>query len=347
MPILAGIQSRNYRIGQIKAGDKDENGRPRRLEGFRFTTHSPRVAAEVAEFYHGEDPRPWGRQWEVYTSVREIDMALPPGRLVISQAMMRWSGGGPTMVCDGVHTSQPQRGPCQCPQPANPDDEESVWEAIRERRRLAGLKNPKGCYPYTWINVCLVDIGGFGVWQLLSKSENAAAELIQQAELLERARAAGQYLPARIGLEYREARVDGMLRQYNVPVLRVDPSIRAIANGDFANRPLTDQLPPAAGEERRAIAAGRPPAAAPPPPEAVVTAAMTAQEFADQAAEAADRSQVKAIQAQVAGRELGEDAVWVPDAEAPETHIEMTLTEYLRRRWRELGASVPQEASAQ
>ena len=79
MPILAGIQRRSYVVGRIRAGDKDSEGRPHRLEGFRFTTPSPKVAGEVAEFTGGQQPRPWGREWEVYTSIREIAVALPPG----------------------------------------------------------------------------------------------------------------------------------------------------------------------------------------------------------------------------------------------------------------------------
>ena len=227
---------------------------------------------------------------------------------------MRWSGGGPTMVCDGITTSQPQRGPCQCPQPDDPGDEDSVWEAIRERRRLAGLKTPQGCYPYTWINVCLPDIGGFGVWQLLSKSENAAAEIIQQAALLEQARAAGQYLPARLALEYREARVDGMLRQYNVPAIRIDASIRAIANGEFAGRSLADQLPPAPGEQRRAITSGaalaredRPAIAQDKPP--------TAQQIADAAAKATTLDELTPLKAQSNEHRLGEDMICPPGSD--------------------------------
>jgi hypothetical protein len=265
MTILTGIQTRSYVVGRIRAGDKDENGRPHRLDGFRFTSPSPKVAGEIAEWCQGEEPRPWGKQWEVYTSLAEIAVALPPGSLIINQSMMRWSGGGPTMVCDGVTTTRPQRGPCQCPQPGDPCDPESVWQAINERRRLAAQKNPQGCYPYTWINVSLPDIsGGTGVWRLLSKSENAAAEIIAQAVLLERARAAGRFLPARLALEYRESRVDGLLRQYNVPALRIDDSLRAIAGmgGDFNGRPLAEQLPPAP-ERARAITTG---ASAPPPP---------------------------------------------------------------------------------
>jgi Recombination directionality factor-like len=308
MPILAGIQRRNYVIGRIRGGDKDAKGLPHRLDGFRFTTPSPKVAAEIAEYTQGDEPRSWGREWEVYTKIRRIPVALPPGDLVISQAMMRWSGGGPTMVCDGVTTSQPRRGPCQCPQPADPCDEDSVWEAIRERRRLAGLKTPQGCYPYTWINVCLPDIsGGGGVWRLLSKSENAAAELIQQAALLERARAAGQYLPAELALEYREARVDGMLRQYNVPAIRIDASIRAIANGDFAGRSLADQLPPAPGEQRRAITSGA--ASRGDRPVVVQDKPPTAQQIADAAAKAATLGELTPLKAQANEHRLGEDMI--------------------------------------
>lgn len=339
MAILAGIQRRNYRIGQIKAGDKDEKGFPRRLAGFRFTTHAPNVAAEVAEFFGGEQPRPWGKQWEVYTKVSDIAIALPPGDLVISQAMMRWSGGGPTMVCDGVNTSQPQRGPCQCPQPEDPGDEDSVWEAIRERRKLASQKTPRGCFPYTWINVCLPDIGGgSAVWQLLSKSENAAAEIIQQAALLERARTAGQYLPARLALEYREARVDGMLRQYNVPVLRVDASIRAIANGEFAGRSLADQLPPAPGGSRLAITGGTT-APAPreerPAPVARTQRPPTAQDIANAAAKATARTQIVEMKAQAGEHRVEQDMICPPGS----SDLYEELDSYLHGRWEELPAA--------
>jgi len=328
MAIRAGLQARNYRVGQIKAGDKDEKGRPRRLDGFRFVTPARSAALEVAAYYQGDEPRPWGRQWEVYTQVREIAVALPPGSLVISQAMMRWSGGGPTMVCDGITTSQPQRGPCQCPQPADPDDPDSVWEAINERRALAAQKTPRGCYPYTWINVTLPDIGGFGVWQLLSKSENAAAEIIAQAALLEQARAAGQFLPARLALEYREARVGGMLRQYNVPAIRIDASIRAIASGEYAGRSLADQLPPAPGEQRRAITSGAAPAVTRDRP-------PTAQDIADAAAKAATLAELTPLKALSNEHRLGGDMILPPGCEIYEE-----LDSYLHSRREDLEAAV-------
>lgn len=320
MPILTGIQARNYVVGRIRAGDKDDKGRPHRLDGFRFTSPSQKRAAEIADLYDGSQPRPWRQEWEVYTKLREITIALPPGRLVISQAFMRWSGGGPTMVCDGISTTQPQHGTCQCPQPADPDDEESRWRAIRERRRLAALKTPQGCYPYTWVNVSLVDIGDFGVWRLLSKSENAAAEIIAKAMLLERARAAGQYLAATLALEYRESRVDGMLRQYNVPAIRVDDSVRAIASGQIAGRSLADQLPPAPAASPRAItaapAAGSAPAAAAGAGAAggQHSAQLTAQQIADRAKTTVTRGGIKELMKLAAVNRCGSDLVEVDGA---------------------------------
>jgi Recombination directionality factor-like len=327
MPILTGIQARNYVVGRIRAGDKDDKGRPHRLDGFRFTSPSPKRAAEIAELYDGSQPRPWRQEWEVYTKLREITIALPPGRLVINQAFMRWSGGGPTMVCDGVNTTQPQHGPCQCPQPADPDDEESMWQAIKERRRLAGLKTPQGCYPYTWINVSLVDVGDFGVWRLLSKSENAAAEIIDKARLLERARAVGQYLAATLALEYRESRVDGLLRQYNVPAIRVDDSVRAIANGQIAGRSLADQLPPAPGEQRRAITAGA------QRPVVQDSPLLTAQQIADIASMAETREDIEKVAATAKENRCEEDMICVDGDLWEELHS------YLTGKWKALPAA--------
>jgi hypothetical protein len=327
--ILAGIQRRNLTIGRIRAGDKDSEGRPHRLEGFRFTTSSAKAAMAITDLYQGQEPREWGRQWEVYTPVKELEVALPPGDLVIRQAMMRWSGGGPTVVCDGVTTSRPAAGPCQCPQPEDECDEESVWAAIRERRRLAGLKNPRGCYPYTWISVVLADVPGIGVWQLLSKSENAAAEIIGQAVMLERARAIGQFLPATLVLEYR---VDGLLRQYNVPVLRIDEPARAIAEG-LVGRPLAEQLPPRPGTGPLAIMAARADDAPPPLDLSMVDdrEPLTAQQYADLAGGAADRDALKAIIGRAKADRVMDDTV-MPDPARPDYFTDLRF--WLETAWK-------------
>lgn len=342
--ILAGLQPRpTYRAGQIKAGEKNEKGEPRRLDGFRFTTHSEEAAVQVADLYEGYELRPWGRQWEVYTRQRKIDVALPPGKLVITQSMMRWTGGGPTVVCDGERTSKPAIGPCQCPQPEDPRDEESVWQAVRERQRLAGFKVPAGCKPHTWISVALPDIDGLGVWTLLSKSEKAASEIVQQARLLEAYRAAGQFCPAQIALEYTESRADGMLRQYNVPVLRVGKSLRSVA-AELGGGELAAQLPPAP-RERIAISAGpgSPPAGeeVPLPPEPDDEAAdvtmlddrkpMTARQIAALAAKAADRADIERRAAKA-----DEDGVAAHKVQPPGDYPEMELRQYLRALWKVL-----------
>ena len=265
--IVAGLQPRTtYEAGRIRTGDKDEKGKPRRTDGFRLTSHSEKAVTRAAELYDGYDLRPWGRQWEVYTRLRNMEVALPPGKLVISQAMMRYTGGGPSVVCNGKRTSKPAIGPCQCPQPDDPDDEESLWRAAAERRRRAAFKVPAGCYPYTWVNVMLPDIDGFGVWTLLSKSERAASEIVQQAQLLEMYRAAGEFCPAEVALEYHESRADGMLLQYNVPVIRVGKSLRKVAE-ELGGGSLAAQLPPP--RERIAITTGT--TAAPVPPGALAT----------------------------------------------------------------------------
>ena len=188
--ITAGLQPRvTYRAGQIRSGDKDGQGRPHRLDGFRFTSHSEEAALRCAELYDGYDLRPWGRQWEVYTNCRVLDVALPPGKLVITQAMMRWTGGGPSVVCDGKRTVKPEHGPCQCPQPDDPYDEESVWQAVRERQRLAGFKVPAGCKPHTWVSVALPDIDGkYDYAQLQAQARYDAASYRMTVKNARRAR---------------------------------------------------------------------------------------------------------------------------------------------------------------
>lgn len=341
-----GLQPRStYRAGQIKGGDKNEKGEPRRTDGFRFTTYSHAAAEQVADLYHGYQLRPWGQQWEVYTRERELDVALPPGKLVISQAMMRWSGGGPTMVCNGKRTSKPVAGgPCQCPKPENPNDEESVWRAVAERLKLAGYKVPQGCRPHTWVNVALPDIDGFGVWTALSKSERAASEIVQQARLMEAYRAAGKFCPAKLALEYHETPVDGLLRKYNVLAIRIEKSLRTAA-AELGSSELAAQLPPAPREriaitagpaapapiEPAPIESGSARSASPPPSEGL----RTAQQTADIARSAANRDVLRILIKDIVARRMEHAEVLV-------NGIPWDLKEYLTLRWDEF-AGAPED----
>jgi hypothetical protein len=336
--IASGLQPRTtYQAGKIKGGEKNEKGEPRRLDGFRFTTYSRAAAEQVADLYQGYQLRPWGQQWEVYTRERELDVALPPGKLVISQSMMRWTGGGPTMVCNGERTSKPVIGPCQCPQPDDPCDEESVWRAVAERLKLAGRKVPAGCRPHTWANVALPDIDGFGVWTALSKSERAASEIVQQAKLMEAYRAAGKFCPAKLALEYHETPVDGLLRKYNVLAIRIEKSLRSVA-GELGGSELAAQLPPAP-RERIAITAGPAAPAVASEPGRILPASppaaeglRTAQQTANIARTAANRDVLRVLIKDVVARQM-------EHAEVQVDGIKWDLKEYLTMRWDEFAGA--------
>lgn len=356
MAINAGIQLRNHEVGAVRLGFEDlgSNGKPipHKLDKFRFTSPSLTELRQVARLYGGEVtewyPRrgqTWGRQWQVFSEADEIPIALPPGALVITQDMTLYDGGGLRRKCDGVTMSRPQVGPCQCPQPENPADPVSVDAAIMERKALAAQRHPAACKPYTRICMCLPDIGDIGAWVLRTRSEEAAAELIAKAMMLERARAAGVFLSARIAAEQRQMMTAGMLRQYPVPVIRLDDSIRAIANGT-AGRSLADQLPPPPGQ--LALTAGPshvPIGAGPRGPDIT----LTAQALADRILTAERRPEVDALAEIVKRAGLAGDLVWAPPAGDSGTgpggpRIEMRLSEAVNNRWRQVPAGQPDPA---
>lgn len=355
--INAGLAPKKYRSGQIKIGDQVErNGKmvPRKLDGFRFCTHAKSIADSVYECFrdHAEEPRPWAGQWEVYTKLAEIDVALPPGALVIDQSMMRWAGSQCVLTCNGINTLTPVKGPCQCPQPDDPEDSESVWAAVRERQRLAGLKQPRGCKPHTWLRVMLPDVIGAGPWELHSTSENAASEILDQARVLEFARANGEYLPAKVGIEQRKANRDGQVVRFGVPVLRVGKSLRAIGealdNGPAAvAAPLSAQLPPQRGTLALAAA---PRSEVVPPPAGEADLDLTAQQLADEVVAAQSRPELAPLVDRVKASGLADDMVWVPEGPSEEqcpAVDEMMLSAAVNRRWQQLGtpAAVPAGAA--
>lgn len=350
MPINAGLSPKKYRSGQIKIGDRVDIGggktRPRKLDGFRFCTHAKSIAYSVYECFHddADEPRPWGGQWEVYTRLAEIDIALPPGALVIDQAMMRWVGSQCVLTCNGVNVVTPAKGPCQCPQAENPEDTESVWEAVRERKRLAGLKPPRGCKPHTWLRVILPDVIGAGPWELHSASENAASEILDQARVLEYARANGQFLPAKAGIEQRQSTMDGQIVRFGVPVLRIAKSLRAIAEDLEAGPAALDvslaaQLPPPPGQ--LAIAAA--PSTVVPPPAGESDLDLTAQDLAEMVRRAASRAELAPVVERIKAAGVADDMVWVHEdpADDDSPQVEMMLRNAANIRWQQLGAPNP------
>lgn len=337
MPILTGIQARNSQTGAIRIGDEiiGENGKAQahKLDVFRLTSPSRLAVEEAAALYGGEVtewyPRAgtrWGRQFQVYTEVDEIPVGLPPGTLAIAQDMELYGGGGLQRRCDGVTMRRPRLGPCQCPQAADCPFEDASPEyaaewAIMERKRLASGKNPQACKPKTRFSLLLPDISDFGVWVLRTSSEEAAAEVMAKAKILEMARASGVTLSARLAIEQRMLMVGGVLRQYPVPVFRLDDSIRALASGELAARSLAEQLPPAPGEARRAITAA---------PAAPRQRIPSAQDVANAAAKATTRDQIEQMNGVAAEHGFAEDHVHIGN------EVYEELRAYLQTRWREL-----------
>ena len=335
----AMLQQRNSVIGTLHPGDKitiNDKLVPHALENWRITTHSRTTAVQLADLYGGQ-PLRWGKQWEVYTEVDELPVALPPGQLVITQNMERWSGGGCLMRCDGERATFPAVGPCTCPTPENPDDEASWWEAAEKRKELVGLKVPRGCKPYTRLALVLADIGGVGVFKLTSTSEQAAAEIGKQAVILEKHRARGIFLPARVAIEARTALVRGQTRNFVVPVLRLDNTIREIMSGATAFLEMARQLPPPPGT--LAITAG--PAHVPDSVEYTggPDLAVTAQSLADRAALATDQAQVQELIDIARRAHLENDLVWARSGDEPGAPFdEVPLPQVLVARFRLLAA---------
>ena len=150
--------------------------------------------------------------------------------------------------------------------------------------------------------------------------------------LMQRARSAGVFLSARVAIEQRQDMADGVLRQFPVPVIRLDDSLRALAAGT----PLAEQLPPqparlaVAGRERLSITTGPARPAVPDVPDIAVTAGA----LADQAAKVATRDAVEAIAEQAGRAQVKDDLVWVrskpgvPDSPLHEVTLHAALTAF-------------------
>jgi hypothetical protein len=247
MSPLLDVQQRSRELGRLRIGAKTvtDGGkeRPTKLDAFRFTTNSPTVARHVADTYGGQ-ARPWegGTQaWEVFTEATSFDVMVPAGELALSQWHELWDAGGCKRRCDGVTESLTQV-PCLCP-PPGPD-------------RLALSQQGQACKPTTRVNVILPDIPDIGVWRFESHGYYAAVEIGGTAELLSRARDAGQIVPAALRLEQRSRTSGGQTKRYPVVVLEVKVTLRELLEG--AGTDIRQSLPPAPTPRAAIEAAARP-----------------------------------------------------------------------------------------
>jgi hypothetical protein len=199
-PII-DLQRRQVEVGRIRAGDRANDGHPRKLKEWRLTSKQ-RMLLEAAAAQWGGEVRPWeGRdgEFELYTERSDLPIMLLPGATPSTYYEL-WSKGGCQRRCDGLHEMLSD-GPCLC------GDE-------------------RDCKPTTRLSVLLPDLPTVGSFLLTSQGWNAAAELAGAAELLGRATAQGWFIPARLRLEQCVEVKQGQTRRYVKPVIDIDVTLR-------------------------------------------------------------------------------------------------------------------------
>lgn len=337
------LQRRSLQIGRIRTGVQVPIGtkgktRPEKLTTFRFTSGAEHAIEAVAALYGG-DAKPWKNgsrnEWEVITKAAAVGITVPAREAVVSTWYELWTRGGCQRRCDS-QIERKSGSPCQCPHADDPEDAEAVEKAALERAMLA--KTGKACSLVTRINVSIPDLPGIGVWRLDTGSFYAAGETIDQATLLEMARAHRVALPAMLRLEQRQTVTEGETRNYAVPVIDVLTTARAIVTGQLAQGGVAAGLPPAPGEQPRAITAGTP-AAAPEQPASTPQAPprqapRTGQQIADDAANATTRGDIERLASEAKELKVGDDLVCTDT----DRELYEELHAYLQVQWKALPA---------
>lgn len=249
MPILE-LQKRARELGRIRIGQQVEGTtrdgkaytRPAKLDTFRLTSASKPLLEKVAELYGGDvqawTPKGGSPQWEVVTKSARIPILVPPQP--VTQWLETWSAAGCIHRCDGV-TNVLTDELC------DPED-----KAHLDAR------------PTTRLNVVLRDVEGVGVWRLESHGWNAAIELPNAAEFLERA---GGYIDGHLALEQRTSIGENAktgkpeTRHFMVPIIEINvtPAELMAGKGTFAPPAVEGPIPAAAiGASAPALGVGAP-----------------------------------------------------------------------------------------
>lgn len=207
--------------GRIRIGEKGAKGQPVKLNAFRFTSGDGDAIEEIAVRYGGT-PRLWsgspnGVEYEVYTEVTSIPVALPPDPLGGTPLYELWSGGGCQRRCDGEVAQIPM---------STGDGAEMVDQPC-----ICDLKQVLECKPKTRLTVLLRQISFGGGWRLETGSWNAAKELPGMVEFIQGLQVRG-IQTALLALEERVSKRPGKgTRRYVVPVIRTAISIDDLVAG--------------------------------------------------------------------------------------------------------------------
>lgn len=234
-------------LGRLRLGARGEKGQPVSLETWRLTSRDRGLLEAVAQRVGGE-VSPWEEQWELRTSLTEIEVVVPPGE-VLSAWWELWSAAGCQRRCDGQRATV------------------ASGEAIVETDCVCLAEGlvPGGdgaCSLTTRLTVLVPSWPGLGGWRLETGSEIAWREMTAQLHLLRRLVAdGGGFVPATLAIEERIAKRPGVgTRRYRVPVLRSRASLAEVVGGtrpvlggvSDAETPALPASAPAEGPDRAA-----------------------------------------------------------------------------------------------
>lgn len=163
---VADIPRRISEAGRIRIGVK-KNGFPSKLSTFRFTS-SDKIALEQLAVQYGGDVHEWKDaprpgEFELISTAKELQIALPPDPLGDSPIYEMWSGGGCIRRCDGVE--------CAVARPSAEGGELATVPC------LCTANDKMECKPKTRLNVILRGVRFAGVWRLESGGWNTAQEM--------------------------------------------------------------------------------------------------------------------------------------------------------------------------
>ena len=199
------IQTRYRELGRLRMGEKGPKGQPVKRSTWRLTSADRSLLDQAAELFGGtvdvwEDAPTEGTQWELATDAAEIPVLVPQQDLEGSQYLEAWSGGGVQKRCDGVTELISGRA-CRC----DPD--------------------ARDCRLTTHLLLMLPQLPDVGVWRLTTHGINAAAELPGTVHLLNAIRLSGGMPGAKLAIESRTSKSEGLTRHFIVPVLRLPQSL--------------------------------------------------------------------------------------------------------------------------
>lgn len=238
MPIF-GVQYRFRELGRLRLGDLDTSGakpRPKRLETWRLTSPSEELLARAAGIWGGEvgtwsNAPTEGEQFELTTEVSVLPVLIPPQDVDARQFYELWTAAGVKRRCDGV-TDFISGRPCICAQ-----------------------KEVRDCVPTTQLLAMLPELPDVGVWRLVSRGWNAAAEIPQTVKLLRQIAGPDTFAEAELAIEARTTKTENAqgkpeTHNFTVPVVRLPFSLAsliaqapAITTGPGGRVPLAGERP--------------------------------------------------------------------------------------------------------